>query len=623
MSSPLRAKKKNNTIVWVLMGLLVISLTGFGVQSVGSGGRQAVASVGDQRVTVDAYVRALNTQLRALSQRFGTNITFEQARAFGIDRQVLETVLLSAALDAENQRIGLSVGDSHVRDALLATEAFKDLSGKFDQTAYEYALREANLKPGEYDEILRNDTARNLLRAAVGGGIDAGKAYPQAIMSFVGEARDFEWAFLDSAYLSEAVPDATEEDINAQYAATPEAYTKPEIRKITFAWITPEMLIPSIEVEDSALRALYDADIAKYSEPERRIAERLVFPDDATAQAALKAILSGEKTFEQVVAERGLELGDVDLGEVQQSDLSQAAGKAVFEMKEPGIIGPVQSAFGPALFRINAVLDARETSFEDAREELKAELVADRARRLIDDKINNVDDLLAGGATLEDVAAETALHLGTIEFSTAFEDGIAAYDEFRTIANAAKESDFPEVHTLEDGGIFALRLDAIVPPTLIPLAEVRDQVEDDWHDAETNRRVLAYGKSLEDLLNQGNSLGTLGIAASREKGLRRDAEIEGVPASLMAEVFAMADGASVTVADGGTIVIARLTGVTPYDPEAAENKEILDDVSARLAEQLGEELFDAFADAVQEQEGITINQNLIAQIQHQMTSGGR
>lgn len=622
MSAPLRAKKRNNTIVWALMGLLIISLTGFGVQSVGSGGRQAVATVGDQKVTVDTYVRALNTQLRALSQQIGTNVSFEQARIFGIDRQVLEAVLATAALDAENARLGLSVGDTHVRDALLGTEAFQDLSGNFDQTTYEFALSEANLKPGEYDEILRNDTARTLLQAAVGGGIDAGKAYPLAIMSYVGETRDFEWAFLDAAYLLDPLGAPSDQDLMDHYNANPASYTTPEARQITYAWITPEMMIPNIEVDADALRALYDAETARFNQPDRRIVERVVFPDIAAAQAALDAISSGEKTFEQVVEERGLALADVDLGEVEESDLSDAAGAAIFLMNEPGLAGPLDSTFGPALFRVNAILDAQSTSFEEAREELKIELVADRARRRIDDLINTLDDLLAGGATLEDIAAETPLVLETIAFSEGDEAGIAANEEFREVAAAAREDDFPEVHTFESGGIFSLRLDTITPAKLRPFEDVQTDVAKDWKVAETTRRILAYAEGLTAELDSGKSLGELGIAASRENGLRRDAFVDGAPGDMVTKLFALRENGSIISEEDGTIVIARLKGIHAYDSTTTQNATLLDDVAARYAQQLGGELFDAFALAIEKQEGISINQNLIGQIQNQMTSGG-
>ncbi len=60
-------------------------------------------------------------------------------------------------------------------------------------------------------------------------------------------------------------------------------------------------------------------------------------------------------TFEQVVAERGLALADIDLGEQARDDLG-AAGDAIFALDEPGVVGPLPSDLGPALYRMNAIL---------------------------------------------------------------------------------------------------------------------------------------------------------------------------------------------------------------------------------------------------------------------------
>ncbi|MFT5001373.1 MAG: peptidyl-prolyl cis-trans isomerase D, partial [Planctomycetota bacterium] len=123
MSEPERKKKKSTIVVWAILGLLVVSLTGFGVQNVGSGGSQAIGSVGDEKITVNEYAAALNNQLRAISQQIGQTITLEQGLSFGLGDQVIAQVFNTATLNGENNRIGLSIGDEFVKENLLATQA--------------------------------------------------------------------------------------------------------------------------------------------------------------------------------------------------------------------------------------------------------------------------------------------------------------------------------------------------------------------------------------------------------------------------------------------------------------------------------------------------------------------
>lgn len=618
MSAPLRAKKKNNTIVYLLLGLLALSLTGFGVRSVGSGGRQAVATVGDQKVTVDQYARALTTQLRAVSQQIGTNLTLEQARAFGLDRQVLQEVLVTAALDGEAARLGLSVGDVHVRNTLLKTEAFQDLTGKFDQTAYTFALEQNNLKPAQYDEIIRSDATRRLLQTAVAAGIKTGKSYSLAMLDYIAEERSFHWALMGDEFLSAPVRSPSEAEIKAEYQANPAAYTSPEIRKITYVHLSPEMLDKTIGIEESSIRALYDSEAAKYNQPERRIVDRLAFGSSEAAAKALADIKAGTYDFDALVKGRNLTDDDIDMGEVSAADLAPAAAKAVFAQPETGLVGPVESSLGPALFRVNAILQAHSTPYDEVRDELRTSLVADRARRQVEDLMIPIEDKLAAGATLEDLAAETEMQLGHIDYFNGDEEGLAAYDEFRQAAEAAKSGDFPELLTLEDGGIFALRLDAVVPPTLKPLDQVRDQVAKDWTRAETRRQVLALAATFKTRIQAGESFADLGLAAKSEQNIKRDHFIEGAPKSMVDSVFQMDQGQITTVSDADQVVLVALDGITPFDPQKPDNAALIKQIEDQYSQQLGAEVFQSFATAIEDKAGISINQNLIAAIQAQI-----
>ena len=80
----------------------------------------------------------------------------------------------------------------------------------------------------------------------------------------------------------------------------------------------PEELAKDQPVDDAALQKLYDERIDEFVVPEKRLVERLVFPDANTAQTAKDRLDAGE-SFETLVRERGLELDDIDLGDVDKA----------------------------------------------------------------------------------------------------------------------------------------------------------------------------------------------------------------------------------------------------------------------------------------------------------------
>lgn len=610
MSAPLRTRKSNKSVAFFILGLLVLSLLGFGVRSVGRTGNQTIAMVGSQEVTVDQFYRELNGQVRALSRQIGQNVTIEQARTLGIEEPVLAQVLAAAALDGENARIGLSVGDRRIRELLLNTPAFQDVTGAFDETAYKYQLEQQGLKPAENDDILRRNSARVLLQTAISGGIAPTDSYGRALLTFVGEQRTFRWAAMNEGMLAAPVAEPGEADIAAWYTDHPDAYTAPRIRKITYAALLPEMIVGSIKPPETDLRALYDGQPERFNTAQRRVIDRVVFGNQAEAEAAFAALQSGEKTFADVVGARGLELADVDMGEVVKGTLG-GAGDAVFALSQPGLAGPVATDLGPAIFRVKAILAAKSQPFDAVRDMLGDEYAADAARRRIDADITAIDDLLASGATLEEVAAETDMQVAVIDFAEGNTGGIAANEEFRTAALAATKDDFPEVKTLAGGGIFALRLDAIIEPELKPLADVRSEVIADWKHAETIRTLREYADANKTRLENGDSFASLALIALSATDLRRESPIDGAPQGLVGAMFKLKVGEVAVFQEGDAIVIARLDAIRPFDANDPQNAALMQSARQQFGNLIGRDIARAFGTALQDREGITVNQALV------------
>ena len=79
-----------------------------------------------------------------------------------------------------------------------------------------------------------------------------------------------------------------------------------------------------------------------------------------------------------------------------------------------------------------------------------------------------MDDLLAGGATLEDVSNETAMKLGKLDWHVGYSGEISDFEEFQSSAAKLSEKDFPELKNLNDNSIFSLRLDEYLSQNYSP-----------------------------------------------------------------------------------------------------------------------------------------------------------
>ncbi|WP_347313293.1 peptidylprolyl isomerase [Defluviimonas sp. SAOS-178_SWC] len=616
MSNPLRSKKRGNTIVWILMAMLILGLGGFGARNFG-GSVRSLGTVGDRDIDLRDYARTLQREISAVAAQIGTPLSFSQAQALGIDRTVQARVIASAALDNEAGRIGLSVGDAEVRKQLVAVPAFQGLDGKFDRDTYALTLKQEGLSEGEFESKLRDEAARTVLQGAILGGTAAPETYVARIAAWASETRDFTVAELIASDLPEPVAAPDEPAIKAYYDAHPDDFTRPETRRITYVWLSPDMLAGDVQLDDATLRAAYADRINEFVTPERRLVERLVYPDAASAEAAKARFDAGEATFEELAAERGLSLTDIDLGEMSKDALG-AAGDAVFALDAPGVAGPIQSDLGPALYAMNGILDAQEVTFDEARDDLSAEAATDKARRMVADKSDGIEDLLASGATLEEVAKETGMELGEIAFSTGTEDGIAAYTAFRDAAAAATTDDFPTLTPLDDGGVFALRLDGIDPPALRPLDEVRDQAAAAWKVKETHDRLLKHAEEVQAKLAGGATLEGTGLVTTRFDGFARGGFIADTPTAVGEKAFALDDGGSAVVDDSGRVLLVAVNAVHAADPTSDEVVRTREALEAQFGQSLAQDMFQLFTQAIEGEAGIRLDAAAINAVHAQM-----
>ena len=406
-------------------------------------------------------------------------------------------------------------------------------------------------------------------------------------------------------------PAPTEAELQGFYDANPDLFTLPETRKITYAVLSPDMVQDEVEVDEAALRNLYEERAAEYQVPERRLVERLGFASADEAATAKAQRETGGTTFEALVADRGLDLQDIDLGDVTAEDLGEAA-EGVFAAHAGMVTGPLPTSLGPALFRINAVLDASEVPYEEAAQDLRTELAEEAARRVIDDMVEDLDDLLAGGATLEELEAETELQFATIDWFDGMDQGIAAYDSFAQAAAAAQDGDFPELLPLSDGGQFALRLDAIVPPAIPPLDEIEDEVAAAWRATQLRIRLEDRANAILANLALTGNLEDQGLSLSTEDQIRRQDFIPDAPPTLVPQVFQLnAPGDMVVIPGARAAYIARLDSInqgTRGSPEVAALQGLF---GAQIANSISADVFEAFGQALEAEIGISLDPNVI------------
>lgn len=604
-------KHLSKTFVWILMGLLMLGLAGFGAVSF-SGSATAVATVGNQEISVQTYFRELQREQQALQRQTGQFFPMSQLAALGMDRQVLSRLVSIAAIDNEVNQLGISIGDENLLQEIIEIPNFQGINGEFDRDAYEFTLDSVGLSERDFEDDLRREAARTLVQGAMMVGTKMPTTMRDTIANFIGARRSFTWTQLGNDEMAMIALAPTDAELQAFYDANADLFTLPETKQLAYVLMTPAMLMDQVEIDQEALRALFDQRADQYQAPERRLVERLVFADDEAASSAKAQLETGGATFESLVDDRGLALADVDMGDVTIGDLG-TAGQDIFSAQVGTVVGPLPSDLGPALYRVNGRLEARVTVLADVEAELRDELAAGRARRLIEQQSEDIDDLLAGGATLEDIASETDMQLGQISWTTQSSEDVAAYDGFRQSAAAVTVDDFPAVEFLEDGSLFAIRLDEVLPPRPEPLADANTKALQGWNAQQRQNAITTEAKAI---LARAETNGDFdeGLTVTTETGLTRTAYIDNTPADMMNQLFEMQLGEMRIVSDETSTVVLRLDDILP----PGENDDLTamsNALETQLDQALSLALFEAFVQDAQTRARPQIDQQALNAVQ--------
>ena len=603
-----QSKSISKYFVWILLGLLIIGLGGFGASGL-SGTMRSVGSVGDRDISIDEYARALRQELAQTGQQFGQTLTFKQAQLFGLPQQTLSRLVLQKAIEVEADRLGLSVGDEAVLEQLVKVSAFRGSDGQFSREAYTFALENNRLSEAEFEDGIRQETTRNIVQAAVVTGNVMPSIFTEKMIDFLLETRSFTHVQLNEADLATPLQEATEAQLQAYYDENIERFTVPESKQLTIASLDLTQLSEKVTVSDEAVAAFYEKQNALYNQPERRIVERLVFSDAQSADAAAAALKNGTSDFDALLEQRGLTAADVSLGAIDQSFFGQGTGAAVFNADLNTAIGPFSDDLGAAIFRVTEVLPAQSAPLEDVADQLRQELALELAAKEVDGVSAQAEDLLAAGATLEDLALETDLVLSTLSYHAGVAEGLAADQAFRQAAFEVKSEDFPEIIRLDNGGLAALRLDETQAPRPQPLAEIREDAMKAWRVEALRKALLAQADDLKSQLEAKTMrIEEIGGILHQETGLNRQERPATTTANVIERAFELAPDAVDVFDDAGQITLIIVTEIMAADRQSELAKDIMQEITAQLSDGLSQDLFEAYVGQIQARADVSLNQ---------------
>jgi peptidyl-prolyl cis-trans isomerase D len=219
--------------------------------------------------------------LQQYQRRLRQPFTNEQARAIGLDREVLQRLLSEAAIDEEARKLGLSVSDEALRAMIETNPNFRSKSGAFDPQLFASALRDNDMNERMFVTDLRKTALRQFIVAGLTAGIAAPKAATKAEADVRDQNRSIDY-FVLPASAAGAIAPPSEEALKAFFNERKASYRAPEYRAIDVVALDPQTLANPAEVSDADGQAAYDKVAGKdprYGSPEKRDLQQILFPN--------------------------------------------------------------------------------------------------------------------------------------------------------------------------------------------------------------------------------------------------------------------------------------------------------------------------------------------------------
>jgi peptidyl-prolyl cis-trans isomerase D len=612
-------------VMSVVMGVLILSFAVWGIADIFKGfGQSTLAKIGKTEISTEQFRQIYTDKLQQLGRQFGRPLTMEQARAFGLDRQVLQQTIAEAALDEDARRMGLAQSDAEVMRTIYNDPNFKGLGGNFDPARFQATIRQYGYTEQRYLAEQRRVGLRRQIAGTISAGLEPPKLLIDALTRYQNEQRSVDYIKLDAAQAG-TIETPSPETLAAYFDDHKAQFRAPEYRKLSFVVINPEELGKWSEVSDEDAKKVFEQRRDRIGTPEKREVQQMVFPNAEEALAARGRITSGA-SFDDVAKERNLNLSDVDLGLIAKSAIiDPAIADAAFALPSGEVSQPVQGRFGVALVKIGKIEPAVTPSYESVAAQVKKELATERARSKVAELHNKMEDERGGGASVIEAAQKLGLTPVTIEAV----DRSGRTPDGQPVGNIPRGLDVvsqaftSSVGVDNDpiqfaGGYVWYDVLNVTPSGERNLDEVRAQVEAKWREDQISSKLRAKATEMVAKLESGGTLAaeaaSIGAKVETATGFRRDASLPAVPSGLITAAFRTAkDGVGQTPGAGGSEwIVFRVTDVNVPSADIASDE--IKKMKETLLRGLTDEQLAQYVTKIESEIGTRINQAAFAQV---------
>lgn len=514
--------------VQILLALLILSFAVWGIGDMlrGPQGNSPVATVGSQKITMNAFAQKLYSEAETMRRMLGSRYSVEMVKNMQLPDYVLQQMIAAELLRQHALDMELVPSDTIIANHITKDINFFDTSGKFSKAIFQQFLQQTKMTERDYVEQIRKQEATDLITTVLNRGVDVPHAVVNGLYKVQNQKRTAELFIIDATSLN-SKPKPSQDDIHAYYQSSAE-FNIPEQRIVSYISFADAQVAKNITVMDADIQAEYNARKEEFS------------------------------------------------------------------------------------------------SYDVAKPLLEKEL----RQRQVDDQLtafaNKIDDAVAGGATLAEVAKEHGLALKTVPAFTQSGQSLSGepvkelpvLDRFVDIAFATDEaSESPLTHS--KGSYYMLRVEKITPQSKKPLESVLAAATAGAQKKLTYDAVAAHAKAFAQAMRGDKAAQAPASFKARVTTINdltrttQKNELQDIPDALREELFARKVGEATGAyrSKDGSYMAARLEKIVPAHTDA--DKKVLAPLRGELQAQLPREISGQYLSYLATQHKVEIHEDAL------------
>lgn len=558
-----------------LIILLVFAFSIWGVGDIFRGyNTNILAKIGNRELNAQNYLFSFNREVNRISNQLERIVTTEEAINSGLHYQILDRSLVELSANAASDEIGLIASDDAIKKRILSTNAFKNAFNQFDRNIFEQIIRQNGLTEDSFLVLERDSHVLSQLSKSIFKDINPPSVLNDLLFKYQFERRNVDYIIISPDEISKE-DEVEKNEIEIFYNENINLYKTEETRDFSIISLNVSNLSKLENVSDEEINIFYEDNKYNYYEPEKRSYYLIPYFSNEDAIKALENYRSNGD-IEKILIDRNLNINDVDQGLITFDEgISESVSEEAFNASLNQLSGPTESPFGPSLIYVNEIISEKEIKIEEIKDQIIIDIQKDKAKDKVYNLYGEIEDLRAGGKTLEEIAEEKSLSIESFkninDVGQRMDGSIIKNPSLEELINLIFLNDVDEdLEPYEDseGNLNFFRIDNINYSQQIPLNEAMENIKLSILENKSIENVKTKSKEIFDRLNEyNNNLDFIsdenGLAIATSGILSRTSSNEIFTSKALSEIFKTEKGSSfiVNAAIGNSIVIGKVSNI--------------------------------------------------------------